>query len=166
MLIDTGAQISIINKNSIQDQSKINTRNKITISSIHGSERTLGEIDAKISKEDKTIPIQLQVTKNTFLNEDGILGYDMIGENAIIDGPNRTITINSRETQLAFPIRRHSDNNAFVNLLFNEIKKFQKIEYLKNNEINPQYEINLRRVQSITQEINLTKIKINPINNE
>lgn len=76
MLLDTGAQISLINPDVIQNKSLINTRNKTTISSIHGSENTIGEINANILKDNKNIPIQLHVTKNPILKEDGILGYD------------------------------------------------------------------------------------------
>lgn len=160
MLIDTGSQISLINKKILKNESEINPQNKITISSIHGSEKTLGDINASIKQNNKTIPIQLQVTNNKFLNEDGILGYDIIGDSAIIDCPNKTITLNSKETNIKFPIRKHN-NNSDINLITREIQSLQNIEYLNTKEISPQYEINLRRVQSITEEINPNAIKIN-----
>lgn len=63
MLIDTGAQVSLINEKLIPNKSLINTKNKITISSIHGSESTLGNISVKILENNTNITIQLQVTK-------------------------------------------------------------------------------------------------------
>lgn len=107
----------------------------------------------------------MHVVKNAFINEDGILGYDVIGEKAVIHGPNKTITIKSSQSQIEFPLRQHN-NNTSINLIteeLHELQQFQNIEYLNNNEINPQYEINLKRVQSITQQINPNKIKINQL---
>lgn len=164
MLLDTGAQISLINKNAIQNKDLINSKNKITISSIHGCEKTLGEIAATIQKDNSRIPIQLQVTKNSFLKEDGIIGYDVIGDKGIINGPNKTLTIYSNNSQVEFPITTH-EQNVYMNLITvnNAIQEFHDIEYLSPNEIYPSYDLNLKKVKSITHEINENKIKIKPI---
>lgn len=164
MLLDTGAQISLINKNAIKNKDLINTENKITISSIHGSEKTLGEIAATIQKDNSKIPIQLQVTKNSFLKEDGIIGYDVIGENAIINGPTKTLTIFSNNSQVDFPISSH-EQNSYTNLITvnNAIQELHEIEYLGYNEIYPNYNLNLKTVKSITHEINENKIRITPL---
>lgn len=165
MLLDTGAQVSLINKNVIENQSLINTRNKITISSIHGSENTLGEISATIEKDDTNIPVQFQVTENAFLKEDGILGYDFIGEKAIIHGPNKTLIINSDYTETKFPIKPQ-DLNFQINqiTLENTIQALHDIEYVKFNEIHPAYEDSLKTVQLITHEIDENRIQIRPRN--
>lgn len=180
MLVDTGAQISLINNKIIADQTLINPENKITIQSIHGSERTLGDISANIHKNNQVIPIQLQVTKNSFLKEDGILGYDILGEKAVINGPNRTVTINTGKSQVKFPICSIQDlnmcelnriqleipetemNSKLVHdtRINDTIQQFQNIEYVTKNEISPTYLKNLTRTQDITQEINESKIRI------
>lgn len=162
MLIDTGSQISLINNKSIPNKALINTQNKIKISSIHGSENTLGEISANIHKDNTTIPIQLQVTKNSFLKEDGIIGYDVLGGKAIINGPTNTVTINSGNSKLVFPIKTNKRQDNRVTNITEEIDQFNIINYLSEEEINPQYKINLRKVQSITEEISPTKIQIKP----
>lgn len=163
MLVDTGAQISLINNKIIQDQSKINRNNKIIISSLHGSEKTLGNISTKIRKDNTTIPIKLQVTNNEFLKEDGILGYDIIGDKAIVDGPNKKLTINSEYSAVDFPIRTN-DNITNINLIQTpeEIQDLYQINYVTNEEIHPHYKANLQLVRSITEEISETKIKIKP----
>lgn len=165
MLIDTGAQISLINNNIIEDQSLINKKNKITISSIHGSENTLGDISTKILKNNISIPIQLQVTKNQVLKEDGILGYDILGDKAIINGPQKTLIINSGNSLIEFPIKTKTNriNLNSINDTENEIQAFHKINYLTEEDIDPQYEFNLQRVKTITQEISEVKIKIKPL---
>lgn len=168
MLIDTGAQISLINQNKVKDPTLINKKNRITISSIHGSENTLGEISTTIKKDNTSIPIQLQVTKNISLKEDGILGYDILGKKAIVDGPKKTVLINSGESYMKFPIEETQERKRQINLLImeQEILNLSQINYLSNHEINPQYKTNLHTVRSITQEINNSKIKITPLKNE
>lgn len=163
MLVDTGAQISLINRKAITNPSLINTNNKVTISSIHGSERTLGEITTTLQKDNIKIPILLQVTKNSAIKEDGILGYDIIGEKAIINGPSKTILIDTGKSYLKFPIEEYKTpkSNTYTINIEEEITCLNLIEYLNEKEINPQYEINLQRVRSITHEINSSKIKIN-----
>lgn len=167
MLIDTGAQISLINKNIIQNQSLIDERNKITISSIHGSENTLGNISAIIQKDDTQIPIQLQVTKNIALKEDGILGYDVIGEKGIINGPNKILTLKSNDKNIEFPIKT-DDRIQNINLVTikEEIEELHRVEYLEYNEINPQYDVNMLKVQNITEQLDENKIRIKPLNTQ
>lgn len=185
MLIDTGAQISLINNKIVADHALINPRNKIIIQSIHGSESTLGDITAKIHKNNEIIPIQLQVTRNSFLKEDGILGYDILGEKAVINGPNRTVTINTGKSQVKFPITSNYDldrsgfNKIQVNRqepemnykhnnypeINNIIAKFQSIEYLNDNERNQTYIKNLSEIQNRTQEISKSKIRIAKVQN-
>lgn len=158
MLIDTGAQISLITDKMIKNTSKINTNNKITISSIHGTEETLGKIFTTINKNNVEIPIELHVTKNSSLKEDGILGYDVIGEKAIINGPEKTITIKSKTKPIQFEINRVLKTNTDTN---EEINNFHKIEYIKENEQESvHYQENLDRVRQLTHQINDTKIKI------
>lgn len=166
MLIDTGAQISLIHNKIIPNKSLINTKNKFKICSIHGSEDTLGNISTKIRKNNTTIPIQLQVTTNTFLKEDGILGYDIIGEKAIIDGPNKTFTLHAGNSSLEFPINpnQQTDNYHLTNIN-EEIDKFHQIEYLSEKEIKPEYETNLLKIRTITREISSDKIEILPPKN-
>lgn len=167
MLIDTGAQISLINNKIIKDKSLINQHNKITIRSIHGSEDTLGDIAASIHKDNTKIPIKLQVTENTFLKEDGILGYDIIGEKAIINGPCKMLTLNSNNSKFDFPINSYYNNDNTVNSVnfIKEVETLQQIEYLNDHEINPYYKTKLQTVKSITHEINQYKIKIKPLQN-
>lgn len=113
------------------------------------------------------------MTKNSTLKEDGILGYDVIGKRAILDGPNKTILINSGKSYVEFPLTG-LHNQSTINTINQEeqkeeeekeIKSFHQIYYLNNAEINPQYAANLARVRSITQEINQSKIKISATNN-
>lgn len=166
MLVDTGAQVSLISNKVIENKSLINPRNKITITSIHGSEDTLGDISARIHKNNSTIPIQLQVTENTILKEDGILGYDIIGEKAVINGPDKMLTLNSDNSTLNFPIKTKDCNkNKYSVNFIKEIEKLHNIEYLSDQEINPHYNINLQTVKTITRQINQNKIKIFPIKN-
>lgn len=165
MLLDTGAQISLINKKVIKDPSRINIKNKIKIASIHGSENTLGDISTAILENNTTIPIQLQVTTNKFLKEDGILGYDVIGDNGIINGPEKTLTINSGHSQVKIPIKITQNRNKFNNKDI-ETSQLNQINYLSKQEIHPQYETNLQRVRSLTEELSDTKIKINPVKHE
>lgn len=160
MLIDTGAQISLINKNVIHDPSLIKPQNKVSISSIHGTEDTLGDISAKILTNKKDIPLQLQVTKNIALTEDGILGYDVLGEQAIVDGPNKIVTINSENIKIEFPIKTHPYESRMDQIFNKEIKKLYNIEYLNNIEINKEKMDKLSKVKLITQEINENKIQI------
>lgn len=164
MLVDTGAQVSLVTNKIIRNKELINPENKITISSIHGSEDTLGDISATIHENNTKIPIKLQVIKNTFLNEDGILGYDIIGEKAIIHGPRNNITLNSKDSVLKFPFKTNyrisTINSSDMNL---EIQQLNKIEYISDNEMNTQYQVNLQTVRYITHQINHSKIKITPI---
>lgn len=164
MLVDTGAQVSLVTNKIIGNKKLINPKNKITISSIHGSEDTLGDISATIHENNTEIPIKLQVIKNTFLNEDGILGYDIIGDKAIIHGPKNTITLNSNNSVLEFPFKTNyrisSINSSDMN---EEIQQLNNIEYLSDNEKSSQYQVNLQTVRSITHQINHSKIKISPI---
>lgn len=159
MLVDTGAQVSLIKNNAIPKHSVINTRNRISIKSLHGSETTLGEIQTNICEKQSKIPIQLQVTDNCVIKEDGILGYDIIGERAIVNGPMKTLTIRSRNSSLEFPINHIQQDET----LQNEIHRLQNIEYLSHHENNDQYQTNLQRVKTITHEISQFKIQIKPI---
>lgn len=174
MLVDTGAQISLINQNIIANQELINPENKITLRSIHGSESTLGDISATIYKNNDTIPVQLQVTKNSFLTEDCILGYDILGERAIINGPNKTVTINTGNSSVHYPIcgnhpketcnnfiiKPDVESNDHTNEINMIIQEFQNIDYLTRQDTNPKYCKNLNIVKKITQEINDSKIRI------
>lgn len=165
MLVDTGAQVSLVNKQIIENRSLINPNNKITIGSIHGSEDTLGDISAIIHEHNTTIPIKLQVIENTSLKEDGILGYDIIGKKAIINGPEKTLTLNSSSSRIKFPFRTDTEISTINLININEeIQKLCEIGYLSDNEINPQYEANLHTVRSITRQINQFKVQIVPKN--
>lgn len=174
MLIDTGAQVSIINNKLISDKSRINPENKITISSIHGHENTLGEISAIIQKNNTRIPIQLQVAKDLALQEDGIIGFDVLGDSAVINGPKRIITFDTGNSKVDFHIKSDSskmhistisqDNTGlrqnFKSKLAQAIQEFQDMEYVNGDELNNGYFANLLKVQEITQEIGDLKIKI------
>lgn len=167
MLVDTGAQISLINKNSITNPSLINKNNTISISSIHGSEKTLGNLKTTINQGNLKIPIELHVTKNSSFQEDGILGYDIIGKRAIIDGPNKTITMSSGTSAVQIPINpfKHKKiNNIIINNPDEEISTLLGIEYIREAEHDTgQYESNLQLVKTITRTIDSSKIKITPI---
>lgn len=160
MLLDTGAEVSLINQKAIQDKTLINPQNRISINSLHGSERTLGDISANICKNNDTIPIKLQVTNNSFIKEDGILGFDFLGENGIVNGPTKTVTFSTRNSVMNYPFQPQSN---YISTINEEIRSFFKIEYLSDEEKNPQYEANLRTVKTITRQINHLKIEINPI---
>lgn len=162
MLIDTGAQISLIKDKVLEHKLHINKDNKILIKSIHGAEETLGQITTSINKNNMKIPIQLQVTQNSALREDGILGYDIIGDTSIIDGPNKNITINSGETTMNFaiqtePSRRNKINRVETEEEFNALRN---LEYLDHNEIHPNYRVNFTRIRDITQQLNQHQIRI------
>lgn len=166
MLVDTGAQISLINKKLITNPAIINTQNKISINSIHGTEKTLGKLTTTINKGDLKIPIELHVTENTTLKEDGILGYDVLGKRAIINGPKQLLTLKSGEKAIQYPLTKVGNINTTINHtrednINEEITAFQKIEYISQEEENKrQYNQNLERVRNITHEINDSKIRI------
>lgn len=50
---------------------------KVRITSIHGTDETLGEEGANIMYEDLQIPVNLQVMKISPVQEDGIIGFDV-----------------------------------------------------------------------------------------
>lgn len=161
MLLDTGAQISLINNNIIPNKLSINRNNKILISSLHGSEDTLGNIQAVINQDNNDIPLELQVTKDLCLREDGILGYDFIGERAVIDGPNKTLYLTSGDTSIKFPIKKSNTiQQEDIDTIQEEIRKIYQINYITEEEEDIQYKINRQRVKTITHEINSTKIRI------
>lgn len=165
--MDTGAQVSLIKNEILPNQSLINKANCIKIKSLHGSEETLGEITATIEKNNIKIPIQLQVTKNKSLKEDGILGFDIIGERAVIDGPKKTLTFNTENSTVEFNINTFQQHASISKPnIDDEIQRLQNIEYIDRNEINRQYEINLRKVRTITHQINHSCIRISPSKNE
>ena len=153
MLIDTGAQISLINNKKILDKSAINTNRQITIKSIHGEERTLGEVAANIQVNQTKIPIRLQVTKNQTLKEDGIIGYDIISKGAVINGPEKRITLKNENKIFQFPICSEENDLA------TEIKTLNNI-YIDSAIEDDHYETSIQRVKAITQEIGLNQIKI------
>lgn len=176
MLLDTGSQISLINQKSISDLSIVNPQNKITINSLHGSESTLGDVKAIINKDNLQIPIQLQVTRNLPLKEDGIIGYDILSENSIINGPDKTLTMTSTNSEIRFPITEKTQENNLHNVLSNPeitilssnnqendftVKDLLNIDY-SCEEKDPKYLTNLQKVKNITHEINETQIKIIP----
>lgn len=59
MLVDTEAQVSLITNKVIESPRLINPNKKITISSIHGSQNTLGEIKANIHKNNSKISVRI-----------------------------------------------------------------------------------------------------------
>lgn len=162
MLIDTGSQISLINSEKIKDHSLIDKNNRINISSIHGTESTLGNINTFINTNNMKIPIQLQVTNNSSLRQNGIIGYDFLGEKAIINGPKNIVMINSKEGNIEIPIKQNSLDHRKVNKIDinKEIDSFNKIEYLDEKEMNLQYKFNLQQVKTITHQLTETKITI------
>lgn len=171
MLIDTGSQISLIKNRIISDKSLINTENKITISSIHGSENTIGDISAFIRKNEATIPIQLQVADDLSLQEDGIIGFDVLGKNATIDGPTKTISFKTGETSVHFPINNGNRDHQ-INMiklqeeenqsqeLYQILQEFQEISYIDEQELKENYTANYEKVQEITHEIDESRILI------
>lgn len=167
MLIDTGSQISLINSKNIRDHSLINKQKQIKISSIHGTESTLGNIETFINKNNVKLPIQLQVTNNSALKNNGIIGYDFLGGNTIINGPENTIIVNSEKGNIAFPIKQtpaYNTNTNWININ-KEIQDLINIEYLSDHELNHQYNLKRQQVRTITHKINKLKIQIEPISN-
>ncbi|KAL5286157.1 hypothetical protein ACFFRR_007681 [Megaselia abdita] len=138
MLVDTGAQVSLINNKLIKNPNLINTKNRISISSIHGSEKTLGKLTTTINQGNVKIPIILHVTNNSTLKEDGILGFDVIGQRAIIDGPRKLVTMNSGITSVQFPInnKKHIQINALKtdDNIDDELAALNKIEHISMEE--------------------------------
>lgn len=161
MLVDTGAQVSLIKNNVIPNESLINTRKQIILKSMHGTEKTLGEITTSICKNQTNIPIQLHVTKNCAIKEDGILGFDIIGEKAIVDGPNKKLTFCSNNSKIEFPINSEENiTRDTSNKFYDEIQRLNNIMYITANDENPQYQANIREVKAITRKINNHKIQI------
>ena len=171
MLIDSGAQVSLINNKAITNQDLINKSKKITIKSLHGSEQTIGEISANIQKNQESIPIQLQVTKNNSLNPSsytGIIGYDIIGEKALLNGPEKLFTIKSDNKTINFELsttETPSVNNLTTPVqdktdIESEITRLNNITFKENHEIYPHLQFRICQAQNITQEINDTKILI------
>lgn len=165
MLVDTGAQISLIKNNAVPNPKFIKKDNKITIKSLHGTEETLGKIDTTIHKENTKIPIQLHVTNNPAIKEDGILGYDFISKSGIVDGPNKLLKVQEGNASVQFPINtiNHQITKQERDDLADEVKELFNIEYMNENEIFHKYKLNLQQVQNVTQEINEHQIKISKI---
>lgn len=109
------------------------------------------------------------MTNNSKFREDGLFGYDILGKNAIIDGPNHKITFNSGVSPMEFPILSNTDNTKMIyivqstndeDVLEKEIQDIRKINYVKKHELYPNYKSNLQIARNITQEISESKIKI------
>lgn len=90
-MVDSGAQVSLVNTKVLDPNTFINTERKVQITSIHGKENTLGEVSANLVYNSFKIPVKLQALKNCPVNEDGILGYDVL-KSAIINGPEEKLT--------------------------------------------------------------------------
>lgn len=78
MMVDSGAQVSLVGTDVLRPETKIDTSRKVKITSIHGTEETLGEVGAKIMYKDLQIPVNFQVMKTSPVQEDGILGFDVL----------------------------------------------------------------------------------------
>lgn len=94
-----------------------------------------------------------------------------MGEKAIINGPNKTITINTGKSSVNFPIVSEENTrnkiskiiskNQSLESLQESIQDFNNIDYITRDDINPNYEKNFRNVKNLTQEISDSKIRIN-----
>lgn len=104
MMLDSGAQVSLVGTNVLKPEIKIDATKKVKISSIHGTEETMGEVEANILCENLKIPVNFQVMKNSPVSEDGIIGFDVLQPYAIIDGPREKLTWTSEQRKVEVPI--------------------------------------------------------------
>lgn len=119
MMIDSGAQVSLVGTKVLKPETRIDSTKRVKISSIHGTEETLGEIGANIMCENLQIPVNLQVMKNSPVPEDGIIGFDVLQPYAVINGPEKKLTFHSQHRNIDLPIniRYGSKQN---NILYKE----------------------------------------------
>lgn len=94
MLIDTGAEVSLIKREKLNPKIVINTGNKINITGVCGTSHTLGSCPGKILVG-KGIPCEFFVIENNDgLPGDGLIGNDILSQYTNIEGPSQ---------QLVFP---------------------------------------------------------------
>lgn len=124
MMVDSGAQVSLVDTKVLHPDIKVNTNRKVQITSIHGKEETLGEVGANIVYDSMKIPINLQVMSNCPIPEDGIIGFDVIKPFAVIDGPRETLTWtpqSSHSIEIPLEIRQGDIRQVYPLELENEL---------------------------------------------
>lgn len=116
MMVDSGAQISLVGTKVLKPEIKIDSTKRVKITSIHGTEETLGEVGANIMCENLKIPVSLQVMKNSPVPEDGIIGFDVLQPYAIMNGPEKKLTFQSQDRKIDIPINIRYGSNQNDNL--------------------------------------------------
>lgn len=94
VLVDTGADINLINENCLKDDVIINTSDLKTLSGLYSAQRkTLGSVIGNIILGNKTVIFKWHVVDNTQANlpGDGILGRDFLRNGTIINTKNKTV---------------------------------------------------------------------------
>ncbi|KAL5282269.1 hypothetical protein ACFFRR_005450, partial [Megaselia abdita] len=119
MMIDCGAQVSLVGTNVLHANTVINPNKKVQITSIHGTEVTLGEVGANIVYDNMQIPVNFQVLKKCPVPEDGIIGFDVLKPFATINGPNEKITWSSNEQNIKVPLKIRYGTGSSINTIRN-----------------------------------------------
>lgn len=111
--MDTGAELSLIKKDVLKENVKVNKEEVYSLQTPFGSGKTLGSCKGKIitkisNTKSQEIPCKFHVIANkTDLPQDGLLGNDFLSKNCKIDGPKRTLEFPRTETnatEFKYPI--------------------------------------------------------------
>lgn len=145
MMVDTGAQVSLVGTNVLRPETKIDSSKKVQISSIHGIEETLGEVGANIVLKDMQIPINMQVVKDSPVIEDGIIGFDVLKPYAVINGPLEKLTWTKENKEIHMPMNIRYGTLPRMNTLNKVTDTSLPKEDLHNNNTNkPKTDMNSR----------------------
>lgn len=106
-MIDTGADISILKRSSLNSENQIDTTDKITIRGVTDSETySVGSVKGQVKIENKDIEQKFQIVDDNFpINTNGILGRDfLIKNNCKIDYENFTLSILIKNDEFILPM--------------------------------------------------------------
>lgn len=118
VLVDTGADISLIKLNSLKDGIDIDKSELRVISGVYeGDGTTIGTIQTTLKINDEQLLIKLHVVDNTFsIPADGIIGRDLLWGNTIINTKQKLIKFygaNADDNFIVLPLMRR--NNCKIN---------------------------------------------------
>lgn len=137
LVVDSGAQVSLVGSNILKPEAVINPNKKVKMSSIHGTEETLGEIGANIVYKNMQIPINLQVMKNSPVPEDGIIGFDVLKPYAVINGHLETLTWTKEDQDLDIPIQIRYRTTPTLSTLNSVVdSKLKRLDIKLENDLN------------------------------
>ena len=165
-LIDTGAQISIINENRLKKKIKI-INDKIDLKGIgENLIKTMGFCYLTIIFKNKNIKHKFHVVPKEFqLSSDGIIGFDfMETNNVIINCQKKLISI---DKQLEDNLEKPIDTNIIMNNI-----KINKEHILKARHINL-IKVNVDSNKEgiinkiiLPQDLYMAHTMVSPVNNE